>query len=176
MSAVAAAAPVRAVNAEQVGRRIEEILDQFAAGGDRDASAAAEELVRVLMEFYGAGLARIVDLLGSATVAKTLLDDELVANLLVLHELHPEDLPSRIARALAHQPVEVVDFAVATGTLRVRSTGGGCGCPSTSAATRETVADALAGLAPEVTSVELEGAAKESALLQISTRAPGGGS
>lgn len=128
------------------------------------------------MAFYGAGLARIVDLLGAATVVRTLLADELVANLLVLHELHPEDLPARIGRVLTQHQAEMVSFDEATGALRVRSTGGGCGCPSTSATSHEALTDALAGLAPEVSSVAVEDAVKEPALLQISTRAPGGGS
>jgi hypothetical protein len=166
-----AAAPARAADAQQIGRRIEDLLDRLAGSGDRESVAAAEELVRALMEFYGAGLARIVELLGAATVSRTLVEDDLVAHLLALHELHPEELPGRIGRALAGQQVEVVGFEEATGTLRVRAGGGGCGCPSTADATREAVAAALAGLAPEVTAVELADAGP--ALLQIATRPPG---
>ncbi|MER5603569.1 hypothetical protein ABT085_41950, partial [Streptomyces sp. NPDC002265] len=53
------------VSAEQAGRRVEEVLDRLAAGGDRAAAEAAEELVRSLMDFYGSGLARIVRLLSA---------------------------------------------------------------------------------------------------------------
>lgn len=174
MSAPAMTAP----SAEQAGRRVEEILDRLAETGDREACGAAEELVRVLMDFYGAGLARIVTLLKGAQGdgLERLLRDELVSGLLVLHDLHPEDTATRIGRALESlpgRPVELVDFDAVTGTLRVRSAGsGGCGCPSTDAAARQSVEDALACFAAEVTSVVLEptGAAKEPTLLQISPR------
>jgi hypothetical protein len=164
-------APVQSgVDPERTARRIEELLDRLAA--TPDAAATGEQLVRALMEFYGAGLARIVQLVGAGTVSRALLGDALVAHLLALHDLHPEELPARIARALADQPVEVLGFE--DGTLRLKpSRSGGCGCQSTSGATREAALAALAGLAPEVTAVEL---ATEPALLQIGTRPPGSGS
>lgn len=171
------AGPSVRADARRAGERVEEVLDGLAATGDREVCAAAEELVRVLMEFYGAGLARIVAGLGEAPLS-SLLDDELVASLLALHDLHPEDVDARIARAVASagEPVEVLGFDEATGTLRLRSMpGGGCGCGSTGAATggraSQAVEDALACFVPEVTTVELAPAeAAAPVLLQIGTR------
>ncbi|MGG8405321.1 hypothetical protein ACM614_01385, partial [Streptomyces sp. 12297] len=165
-----------AVDARQAGHRVEEVLDRIAATGDRAACAAAEELVRVLMEFYGAGLARITDRLG-ADGLRPLLDDDLVASLLALHDLHPEDVRVRIGRALdcAPDPVELLGFDAESGVLRLRSQADtGCGCGSSGASplpgVPQSVADALAAFAPEVTSVEVETAAPAPALLQIGTR------
>ncbi|MDH6579266.1 hypothetical protein [Kitasatospora sp. MAP5-34] len=172
MSATGVPAP----NAEQAGRRVEEVLDRLAASGNREACDAAEELVRVLMDFYGAGLARILALLGKAQPAalERLLRDELVSGMLVLHDLHPEPTEVRINRALESlpgRPVELIAFDPDTGALRVRSAdSGGCGCPSTNSAARQAVEDALACFATEVSSVQLESAAKEPTLLQISPR------
>lgn len=165
-----------AVDARQAGQRVEEVLERLAAGGDREACAAAEELVRVLMDFYRAGLARVVERIGDEPLAR-LLDDELVASLLALHHLNPEDVNTRIARALdaAADPPELVGFDEETGVLRLRprTAGSGCGCPSTGAAAQQGIEDALACFAPEVTRVELEPAgAPQPALLQISTRPP----
>ncbi|MFC9324322.1 hypothetical protein [Kitasatospora sp. NPDC057015] len=183
-----------APSAEQTGRRVEEVLDRLAATGDPAVGAAAEELVRVLMDFYGAGLARTVALLtdapagggnGGGTPAPALarlLDDELVAGLLVLHDLHPYDVTTRIGRALAavpDHPAEVLDFDEDTGTLRLRlaaATGGGCGCGSTEQSARQSIEGALACFAPEVTAVDLEPAeprAAEPVLLQIGARPAG---
>ncbi|MFD9723072.1 hypothetical protein [Streptomyces sp. NPDC059072] len=164
--------------ARETGLRVEEVLDRLAASGDREAAAAAEELVRVLMDFYGSGLARIVGRLdedpGGTAALAGLLGDELVAGLLTLHDLHPEDVPTRIARALdaVREPVEQAGFDEDTGLLRLRSTatGGGCGCGDTADAVRQRIEDALAAFAPEVTTVELEPAAPQPALLQIGTR------
>ncbi|MFJ5214207.1 hypothetical protein ACIP98_05800 [Streptomyces sp. NPDC088354] len=171
------------MSAERTARRIEEILDGLAASGDGEAAAAAEELVRTLMEFYGAGLARAVELLekrGTDPMA-ALLADEVVAGLLVLHDLHPEDTLTRAGRAVhaarAGTSVDIEHFDPDSGTLRLAAReGGGCGCPSTMDATRQRIEAALSCWAPEVTAVELPHAgpaAREPALLQIGTRPPG---
>jgi hypothetical protein len=161
-------------SAEETGRRVEEVLDRLAASGDPAAAAAAEELVRSLMDFYGAGLARILHLLSAAPGEPTahLLHDELVASLLVLHDLHPEDRDARIARALdsiREHDLDVVGFDEDNGALTLRAAaagGGGCGCGS-GAGAKEAAEAALACFAPEVKAVELQQAP---ALLQIGTK------
>ncbi|KRD12163.1 MULTISPECIES: hypothetical protein [unclassified Streptomyces] len=169
MSAATAATPV---NAEQTGRRVEEVLERLTASGDPAAAAAAEELVRSLMDFYGAGLARIIHLLTSAPdgPAARLLGDELVASLLVLHDLHPEDRDARIARALdsvREHALEVVDFDERSGTLSLRAReAGGCGCGSGGDA-RQAAEAALACFAPEVRAVDVQSAPAGPTLLQI---------
>lgn len=177
MSAVTAAAPV---NAEQTGRRVEEVLERLTASGDPAAAAAAEELVRSLMDFYGAGLARILHLLSSGPGGPPagLLGDELVASLLVLHELHPEDRATRIARALdvvREHALDVVDFDEESGTLTLRAReAGGCGCGSGSGAgAREAAEAALACFAPEVRAVDVQTAPAGPTLLQITTAPTG---
>ncbi|MFI8103917.1 hypothetical protein [Streptomyces sp. NPDC086023] len=169
-------APGAPAGAREAGRRIEEILDGFAAAGDPAALAAAEDLVRVLMEFYGAGLARVVAALDPARLAG-LAGDELVGGLLALHGLHPEDARTRIDRVLAAapEPVELVALDEAGGVLWLRQTGsGGCGCGgSGTEALRRALEDAVGALVPEVTAVELEPAdrrAPQPVLLQIGTR------
>ncbi|MFD8589623.1 hypothetical protein ACFV1B_08780 [Streptomyces sp. NPDC059637] len=191
MSAATDTAPRRdaAADAARTGRRVEEVLDRLAADGDRRACEAAEELVRVLMDFYGAGLARILALLdgdgGGAPAAPggspldRLLGDELAGGLLALHGLHPEDVRTRIERALesAGSPLEAAGFDESTGTLRLRSSAAGCGCPGSTQAALRAVEDALACFAPEVTSVETEPRAAgpaEPPLLQITARPPDG--
>jgi len=182
---------VRAVDAEAAGRRVEEILDEFGAAGDARVQASAEELVRTLMRFYGAGLARILGLLdaastgtgtgtGAGAVLERLLADEQVAALLTLHDLHPEDLPTRVVRALdtlPGRPLELVELDEASGVLRLKpSAADGCGCQSTTASHRAAAEAALACFAPEVSDVQVEGAgAPATPLLQISTR-PGSSS
>ncbi|GAA1424891.1 NifU family protein [Streptomyces thermospinosisporus] len=183
MSGAQGAADRGTVSAEAAGRMVEEVLDRLAESGDPAACEAAEELVRVLMQFYGAGLARIVELLGRLPGAPgeqaltALLDDEVVASLLVLHDLHPADVEPRIARALdaVPYPVENAGFDTDSGALRLRLTGSaGCGCGSTREAVEQAARDALAGLAPEVTEVRLDAdTAREPVLLQIGSGPPG---
>ncbi|MGX1541969.1 hypothetical protein [Streptomyces adustus] len=167
------------VSAEQAGRRVEEVLDRLAAAGDRAAAEAAEELVRSLMDFYGSGLARIVRLLSASggrgpggDPLAALLGDELVASLLVLHDLHPEDRDARIARAVDSIPehaLEVAGFDEATGTLELRTTAAdsGCGCAAGAGSARQAAEDALACFAPEVRAVDIRTAPAGPPLLQI---------
>ena len=49
---------------------VDRLLAQLRSAPDPRAAAAAEELVRGLVQLYGAGLARIVDLVGPARVAE----------------------------------------------------------------------------------------------------------
>jgi Fe-S cluster biogenesis protein NfuA len=169
-----AAGPVP--NAEAAGRRVDAVLDRLAQTGDRAACRAAEELVRALMEFYGAGLARVLALAGQdgPQAVERLLGDELVSGMLVLHDLHPEGVEARIARALRALPggpVELVGFDPASGVLRLRAaSSGGCGCGGGTEASRQVVEDALACFAAEVTRVELEPAGGGPVLLQIGPR------
>lgn len=176
MSAPTAARPV---DAEQTGRRVEEVLDRLAASGDPAAAEAAEELVRSLMDFYGSGLARVLQLLSAAPGGDPLaglLGDELVASLLVLHDLHPEDRDTRIARALdsvREHALDVVDFDEESGALTLRAReAGGCGCGSGDSA-REAARAALACFAPEVGSVDVQTAPPGPTLLQIGTAPTG---
>ncbi|WP_405747003.1 hypothetical protein OG422_28365 [Streptomyces sp. NBC_01525] len=163
------------MSAEETARRVEAVLDRLAAHDDPGVGAAAEELVRVLMDFYGTGLARVLALTGTAdgTPPPELLDDECVAGLLVLHGLHPEDAPARIARALraAGAGDAVVEgFDGTTGALRLSQEDGGC--PGTADATRQRIEAALACHAPEVTGVALERTAAAAPLLQIGSGPP----
>jgi hypothetical protein len=73
-----------------VGARIEELLGQLRATSDPATAEVAEEVVRLVVELYGAGLERAVELAGPEAVDR-FVEDELVASLLVLHDLHPND-------------------------------------------------------------------------------------
>lgn len=172
------------MSAEATARRVEEVLDHLGAHSDPAVSSAAEELVRALMDFYGTGLARITALLaergnGPGDPLPRLLSDETVSALLVLHDLHPEDVGARVGRALDAARADaftVKELDEETGTLRLASSAdGGCGCPSTANASRERIEAALSCFAPEVTAVEFEQsdpAVREPALLQIGRRPP----
>jgi len=85
----------------ETGAGIERLLEELAGHADPGVARRAEELVRLLVELYGEGLARIVEL-GGAELVGRLAEDDLVASLLVLHDLHPLPLRDRVQRALRH--------------------------------------------------------------------------
>jgi Fe-S cluster biogenesis protein NfuA/nitrite reductase/ring-hydroxylating ferredoxin subunit len=154
------------VNVEATGQRVERLLDEIA---DRDEVAAelTEELLRELMALYGAGLARILDRLRAADpdAPRQMSVDPLVGGLLLLHDLHPDDLSARIEAALdgvrpylaSHGGgVQVLD--VADGIVHLRLEGSCDGCGSSQATLQYAVEGAVREAAPEVARIEVDGA------------------
>lgn len=154
------------VDVDAVGARVEQLLSEIATVGGTAAAQGCEELVAELLGLYGAGLARILALL-RATVAdvdpvlRALADDELVAGLLVLHDLHPVDTRRRIEAALdevrgAGGDVSLVDLDGDVLHLRLPfgEGGGGCGSPQTTL--RQSVEEAVRRAAPEISRVEVD--------------------
>lgn len=154
------------MTAEATGVRVQEALDRLTGSGAREAG---EELVRELMSFYGEGLTALVDALPERALVPA-LDHPAAAGLLVLHDLHPEGLDDRIARALAGLPGDppgLVGYETGSGTLTLRrAESGGCGCGGGG---EQEIEDVIACHAPEVTAVVWEQAP---ALLQIGSRPP----
>ncbi|MFJ4970090.1 NifU family protein [Streptomyces sp. NPDC088755] len=174
------------------GTRINELLDRLGREAGPQARETADELMRSVVEFYGEGLARTVRLLRAAPAGAdplaVLTADELVGDLLILHDLHPEDTMTRVGRALdkvrpylgSHAgDVEVagLDPGTAEGaTLRLRLRGSCDGCPSSTQTVRWTIEEAVARLAPEIAHIEVAGVTEEPAggqpLLQILPHPP----
>jgi Fe-S cluster biogenesis protein NfuA/nitrite reductase/ring-hydroxylating ferredoxin subunit len=151
------------------GDRIQTLLDAASTGGAA-ARERAEQLVSEVVELYGAGLTRIVDLVGDTPVMDQMLADDLVASLLLVHGLHPHDLHRRVSDALdgvrpylgSHGgDVHLLDI---TGdTVQLEFAGSCKGCPSSAVTLELTVEDAIRAAAPEVSSVEVVAAEPESA-------------
>jgi Fe-S cluster biogenesis protein NfuA/nitrite reductase/ring-hydroxylating ferredoxin subunit len=119
-----------------------------------------EELVQALLDLYGEGLRRILTRVDPAA----LVEDELLSQLLLLHDLHPIPLDARLHDALESvRPyleshggnVELVD--VDGGVVRVRLSGSCDGCPSSTMTLKLAIEDAIQRMAPEVERVEAEG-------------------
>ena len=130
-----------AQNLRATGDRIEQLLDELRGSADPRSYRRAEELLRIVTELYGAGLARIVEIAGerSPGLMEALVEDDLVASLLLVHELHPESLISRVEMALGRvRPllarhdgdVELLDVDEEAAAVRIRLLGSCDGCPS----------------------------------------------
>lgn len=154
------------------GERIEALLAELGRLADASAVATAEELVRALVGLYGEALDRVMAVLtetDAAEALRRLTDDDLVAGLLVVHDLHPLTAAERIQRALdgVRPKLGVELIGVTDGVARLRLTGSGCGCGPDPA---ELVERAVADAAPEISGVEVE---RTGPLLQIGPRPPG---
>jgi Fe-S cluster biogenesis protein NfuA/nitrite reductase/ring-hydroxylating ferredoxin subunit len=147
--------------------RIEALLTAAGASGEI-ARERAEELVRLVADLYGAGLERLLDVLHDLgrlddEVLAALAADKLVAGLLLVHGLHPQDAATRVAQALdgvrpylgSHGgDVELVDVG-ADGTVRLRLTGSCDGCASSATTLELAVEGAIRDAAPEVGEIEV---------------------
>jgi hypothetical protein len=153
------------MDARSAADRVDRLLDQLRAGPNPGAAAVAEDLVRCLVQLYGAGLERIVRHLGPQHCAE-LCADPLVESLLLIHDLHPLDPDTRIRQALAGFSGVRYHGIDGDGVARVRLANGRT-CQSSA---RSAVEAAIRDAAPEVTGVVVEAAAAPSPLLQISLR------
>lgn len=154
-------------NLRATGDRIEQLLDELRATADPRAYDRAEELLRLVTELYGAGLERVVAVVGEEApgVLARLVDDELVSSLLLVHGLHPESLDARVERALEGvRPflgqhggdVELLDIDVAAGAVLLRLLGSCDGCPSSAVTLQHAVERAIVEAAPEIVKIDVE--------------------
>src|SRR5271169_1298735 len=178
------------------GDRIQTLLDAMSVGGTV-ARERAEQLVREVVELYGAGLARIVATIGDQADAGMLdrvAADDLVASLLLVHGLHPHDVHRRVSDALDQvRPylgshggdVHLLD--IVGDTVQLQFAGSCKSCPSSAVTLELAVEDAIRAAAPEVSSIEVvapEAAPAESTtvipaeslLAQVHSRAHANGS
>jgi Fe-S cluster biogenesis protein NfuA len=172
------------------GDRIEALMGEL-AGSSPVVKAKAEELVRLLMGLYGAGLERILAVIdevgevgevGEVTDAGAAGDpatrifarlaaDDLVSSLLVLHDLHPLDLEVRVGRALDQvRPYlkshggNVALLGVDDGVVRLRLEGSCHSCPSSTITMKLAIEKAIEEAAPEITRIDVEGVAEPGAV------------
>lgn len=166
------------VDPAAIGVQIENLIAKMGTGGDAQSSAQAQELVRLLMSLYGAGLSRMLDIVrteagGPQAVLDRLGNDPLVASLLVLHDLHPHPIDVRVKMALAaltpHLPVQtqLTVLSANSDSVQVR-VDRPTSAPMPSGGIRLAIERAIQEAAPEVVAVEIDGL--EEPLIQIVRR------
>jgi hypothetical protein len=165
--------PSDALDPAAIAARIEDVLDHL----DPRVRPAGEEVVRLLMRFYGAGLEQVMTVAGAAggdALVHRLAADPLVGSLLALHDLHPVPLRARVEQAMAVAARKLGSHASDAellgidddGTVRVSVPAAGCGA----ATVREIVADEVTAAAPDAAGVAFVERAAGPTLLQIGVR------
>ncbi len=150
-------------NLREVGDRVEKLLGELREAGDTAATERAEELVRLLMELYGGGLERLMELVTEKdnTLVDRIVEDQLLASLLVLHGLHPVPVETRVNEALEKArkyagPVNLIGFDD-QGIAHLELEHSPQGCPSTAITVKNAIEKAVLDAAPELGGVVLEG-------------------
>lgn len=147
--------------------RIEQLAAKLEQAADPELHATATELLQCVMELHGTGLDRIMQVLSESDeagfLAGRLLDDNLVSSLLLLHNLHPDDLPTRVHKALGKMrpqlesqscAAELVGIENGVVTLRLLHHGGGC--HSTANTMTAALEDAITEAAPDAERITVE--------------------
>ncbi len=154
-------------NLRATGDRIEQLLDDLRATADPRACNRAEELLRLVSELYGAGLARVVELADERApgLMEAFVEDELISSLLLVHELHPDSLVGRVEAALAKvRPllashagdVELLGIDPDVGAVLLRLLGSCDGCPSSAVTLQMAVEAAIHEAAPEIVRIDVD--------------------
>jgi Fe-S cluster biogenesis protein NfuA/nitrite reductase/ring-hydroxylating ferredoxin subunit len=154
-------------------QQVEGLIRKMENLPDPEARAAAVELVQSLMDFHGAGLARLMEIVAEAGEAGyAIFDrfavDDLVGSLLLLYGLHPVTLEERVRQALdkvrpyldSHGGnVELI--GITDGVVRLRLQGSCKSCPSSSMTLKLAIEEAIYAAAPDVATIEAEGVSEQ---------------
>jgi Fe-S cluster biogenesis protein NfuA/nitrite reductase/ring-hydroxylating ferredoxin subunit len=166
----------------EVSDRIDSLLDDLSGSAPPPVMARVEELLRNVMTLYGSGFDRVLSLVGPEEVRR-LADDDIVGNLLVLHDLHPDEVDTRVQQALetvrpylgSHAGGVSLSSVDPDGVVHLRLEGSCDGCPSSSETVRNAIEQAILAVAPDVVAVKTEGMVEPAQkLLQIAPFEPRG--
>ena len=150
--------------------RIEELIKALDSKPDSPASTQARELVQTLLEMHGAGLDQMLEIIHDSPAGQEMIDrlaeNSLISNLLILHNLHPLDLETRVRCALDSVKPRLglhggdIELLGVTpdGVVKLRLEGNCHGCPSSRLTLKTSIEEAIYAAAPDVIALEVEGA------------------
>src|SRR5258705_840388 len=156
---------------------------------DPAARASAVALVQALMDFHGAGLERLMEIVADAgdpgyVLFDNFAADDLVGSLLLLYGLHPLTLDTRVSKALDKvRPYleshggNVELLGITDGVVHLRMQGSCKSCPSSAMTLKLAIEEAIYAAAPDVVMIEAEGVSEQpsaSGFVQIG-KSPGNG-
>ena len=150
-------------------RQLGKLITQFDQFPDGSQKSACKELVQLLMDVHGAGLERMMEIVfeggsqGSEVIDK-LAKDPVVGSLLLLYSLHPDDLETRVRKAmdiirprLRKLSCSAVVAGIQDGSVQVQVTTAGHGCGSSAKDVRAIVEEGVYEFAPDVVILEILG-------------------
>ena len=153
---------------EQI-QRIGGLIQEIESIADPAVRAATKGLAQSLMDLHGAALEKALDIVAGAgepgmDIIGRLGRDSLVSSVLILYGLHPEDLETRVMKAvnkvrpqLRKQGCELELIGVNDGAIRLRVETASHTCGSTAKTVQVTLEGAMYDAAPDLTSLAIEG-------------------
>jgi Fe-S cluster biogenesis protein NfuA len=148
--------------------RLEQLVAQLDAVPDPAARELANECIHAVLELYGRGLARVLQLVQNAgesgpPILDALVHDKLLGSLLLIHGLHPVDIETRLGEALQKvRPYmqshggNVELLGIEGGVARLRFHGTCKTCPSSTVSMELAIRRAVEEACPDLNGLELE--------------------
>jgi Fe-S cluster biogenesis protein NfuA/nitrite reductase/ring-hydroxylating ferredoxin subunit len=149
---------------------IQQLIEGIEKLPDPNAKKMIEECIQEILGFYGKGLEKILKIIseGNSSASKDiyndLIDDSFVNGLLLIHDLHPLDLKTRLYKALdkvkpymdSHGgSVEIV--SVENGIAKLKLAGNCKGCPSSSSTLELGIRQSIEEYCPDLLGLDVEG-------------------
>ena len=150
-------------------QRIGGLVQEIESIADPAARAATKGLVQSLMDLHGAALEKALDIVAEGGepgmgIIDRLGRDSLVSSVLILYGLHPDDIETRVVKAvdkvrpqLRKQGCELELLGVNDGAIRLRVEVGPHTCGSTAKTLQATLEEAMYDAAPDLSSLVIEG-------------------
>jgi Fe-S cluster biogenesis protein NfuA/nitrite reductase/ring-hydroxylating ferredoxin subunit len=152
---------------EQLIARVQELTGRLEDLDDPACRELAEELTSAVVQMYGAGLERIVELSDAGT-RDEMSKDSLVAGLLMIHDLYPVPIEERVIQALdTVRPYmeshggNVELLGIEDGIAKLRLEGSCKSCRASSSTLELAVRQALEEAAPDLLGMDVEGVLEE---------------
>jgi Fe-S cluster biogenesis protein NfuA len=152
----------------QLVAHVDVLLNKVESLEEGEAKSVAVEAIQALFELYGEGLRRIVNQAVQSHAIELLAghkEDELISHLLLMHDLHPDSIETRVQQALDEvRPYmeshggNVELLGVEAGVAYLRLVGSCHGCMASSTTMKLAVEKAAHKFAPELVAIEAEGA------------------
>lgn len=152
--------------------RVEKLAARLEQANDPETRATALELVQSVIELHGAALQALIDRCVATPEGERILDealqDDLVSSMFLLHNLHPDDLETRVLRGIESVRPYLQSHGgdcelagVDNGIVRLRLHGSCGSCPSSSLTLKNAVEEALFQAAPDIREIIAENAVVE---------------
>lgn len=154
--------------------RVQRLSAEVERIDDPAARGAAQDLLAAVMDLYGEGLERILDAVGeegeaASDIRRRLTEDGVVASLMLIHDLYPVELETRVLEALESvRPYmeshggNVTLVSLDQGVARLKLEGSCDGCPASASTLELAIKQALDEAAPDLAGLEVEGVSEGS--------------
>ena len=160
----------QATDGQELLERVEQLTAAIDAAADPFVRGTVDELVTAILELYGEGLTRIVEMVseqGDESLLRLLAGDPVIGSLMLIHDLYPVPLETRVQAALASvRPYmeshggDVELLRLEDGVAHLRLVGHCHGCPASAATLELAIKEAIDDAAPDLLGLEVEGVAE----------------